>query len=227
MEIGREIAQLHRAANLFGSSAFQVSSSHNILNTLGVYPEFRYLSEFYSEYRKAFANSQNEPINAPGARSRDLPFIGENVLKNGTAKFMWVFEGSLSRLERLSITVLSHLWLTENPTVIGAFCGFNGWWTERNYLNVRNRLRLSVAIGRDSYVVDAIRFSQQNRNDDLIDREIRLLNPKIVICVGDKARKTVGMRYRAEDTKYHHVRFPKYHSDDTIYDELSDILSQF
>ncbi len=222
----QELAKLHRDSRLFSSATFQVSDRENILCRLKEFEEYDYLSQFYSEYQEHFVDSSNEAVNRREARSRDLPFIGNNVLKSGRAKFFFVFEGSLQAINKLSITVLSHLWLSIDPDTIKAFCGSDGWWTERNYYNVKDRLRMSSKIAADSYVIDGTRFANDEESTKLVYKEMELLKPKLVVCIGGRARNIVEMRYLDQDTKFHHVKFPKYHSDNSIYDQLSKILDK-
>jgi hypothetical protein len=165
-------------------------------------------------------------VNNEQARSRDLPFIGENVLKSGNSKYFFLFEGSLAK-DKLSISVFSHLWITNNETIINEFCGKNGWWKKSDYLSIKTKLNITKEIAINSYVTDAIRFNEKNQNTNLIYEEIELFKPKLVICVGSKARDIVGMRYLKGDIKFHHVKFPKYHKETKEYDELKQIMNEF
>lgn len=64
------------------------------------------------------------------------------------------------------------------------------------------------------------------KNRNLICEEIKLFKPKLVVCVGTKARNLVGIRYYDFPVQFHYVRFPKYHNDNNIYKELNEILEK-
>lgn len=226
MDISNKLAKLHNDFNLFSKDDF-LKKQGNIINSLEEYPEFSYLYEFYKIYGPNFTNKTSIQISTPEARNRDLPFIGKNVIENKRADFIFYFEGSLSHESKLSITVLSHLWLTDNDDIINKFCGKNLWWTIGNFNNIRKKLNFSKKVIENSYITDAIRFNkakQSDYNTILAYEEIRLLNPKLVVCIGTKAKDTIGMKYIDSNTKFHYIKFPKYHNDTDIYTELNVIL---
>jgi len=233
MLLAKNLAELHSFYGVYSSEALH-SKSGNILNELYKYEEFDYLNNFYNHYIKSYDDTITLEINDKRARSKDLFFIGENVIKTAYSKFFFVFEGSLSPTEKLSITVLSHLWLTGNDELIKEFCGKDKWWTLSNYLNAKEKLNITKEFADDSYVTDAIRIGSNEAagatkemhklNQELIYAEIILLKPKLVICVGKTAQDILGMRYLNQDTKFHAVKFPKYHNETGGYKELLTIM---
>ena len=225
MEISTQLAKLHDDFSLFSKDDFLITTG-NIINSLKMFDEFSYLYNFYKIYGSNFLNKIPTSVNVKEAKNRDLPFIGKNVISNQRADFIFYFEGSLSKEDKLSITVLSHLWLTFDEKVINTFCGKNLWWTVANFKNIRDRLNLSKKVISNSYITDAIRFdrSQNEKNTKLAYEEILLLKPKLVICIGTKAKETIGMKFLVQNTKFHYIKFPKYHNDTNIYKELNKIL---
>lgn len=128
--------------------------------------------------------------------------------------------------DKISITLLSHLWLTEDEAIINKFLGKTKWWTKANFSKIKKSLRIDREIVERSYISDSVRFEKDETNMKLIRKEIKLFKPKLVVCVGNKARDLVGMRYYDFPTKFHYVRFPKYHKDNYIYEELNEILEK-
>jgi len=139
---------------------------------------------------------------------------------------MFYFEGSRQDKNKISITVLSHLWLTDDETIIDKFCGENKWWTKANFLNIKNRLAVDKKIIERSYITDAIRFDSDDKNKEIIKKEIDFFKPKLVVCIGNKARDLVGMRFYDFPVQFHYVKFPKYHSNNNIYLELNEIFKK-
>ena len=218
-----QLGILHNKYKLFSTDDFNIVPEKNIINILSDFP---WLQEYYEYYQTQFDNTIPNNPNQKEARSKDLPFLGKEVLASGKADFIILFEGSLSEGDRLSISVLCHLWLTEEESIINKYCGKGKWWTHNNYLNVKNRLNINNEIINRSYITDAIRFGNKEDNKNLIWEEIELFKPKLVICIGNKAKDLVGMRHHDLPTKFHYVKFPKYHNDDTMYEELNKILDK-
>lgn len=240
MTLEESISTLHSQFQLFSSHDFDGDLS--ILKVLSTLPEFAYLVEFYQVYKDYFGVEKNNQINSKYSKNRDLPFIGKSALEKQEVKFIFYFEGSLSKEEKLSITVLSHLWQTNNDNIINMFCGEEKWrqekwWHVNNYNFVKNTLNISNEVTQNSFITDSVRFSDMNGNSDdeknksLIIQEILLLKPKLVICVGTKARDLVGMKYYNQDTKFHFVPFPsfqyrsKVEGYKSMYKELNSILN--
>lgn len=226
MGITSSLAKLHSRFCLFSKNDLYKEEG-NIIDRVKQFDKYSYLSNFYENYKADFSNDVTYSINSKVARTRDLPFIGENVINKQKAEFIFYFEGSLSEINKLSITVLSHLWLTNDQNIIKAFCGKNLWWTHANFSNIKNRLNLSEKVISNSYITDSIRFNKNDseKNKELAYEEILLLNPQVVICVGTKARDTIGMRYLPQNTKFHFVKYPKYHCENEIYTHLNQILN--
>ena len=273
MSLAQQLAKLHSASKVYLSDWFYVKhepkDENNILNSLQKHPAFNYLHNFYEDYAKNYL-SDIVPIkftDNPKARSKDLFFIGENVIKTGKAKFFFVCEGSLSESgkddnkeniaksskkkdAKLSITVLANLWLLDNSEAskdkgtIDCFC--KTWWPGGGYKNMRKKIEIDKDIAVNSYVTDAVRLQIKSKegvtdpdrikkikeineaneqvNRKLLYQEIEMLQPELVICVGNTAKDIVGMKYLKQNTKFHAVIFPRYHKKEDCYTELSDIL---
>lgn len=218
------LSEIHNKFGLFSQSVFeQVKKENNIIEYLD---DFSYLRIFYENYIDKFDKNSTNKIDRAEAINIDLPLIGEKSIYNEQVDFVFYFEGSRQEKNKISITVLSHLWLTEDEAIINKFCGKTKWWTKANYLNIKNRLAIDNRIIERSYVSDAVRFENDEKNKNLIYEEIKFFKPKLVVCVGTKARDLVGMRYYDFPVKFHYVKFPKYHSDNDIYMELNKILEK-
>lgn len=144
----------------------------------------------------------------------------------GEADFIFYFEGSLANTNKLSITVLAHLWLTEDEAIINKFIGKDKWWTLSNYQNIKTKLKILETHVHKSYITDAKRFKNNDKCSELIISEINLLKPKFVISIGHTAKNLVGMNYYDLPTKFHFVKFPKYHNDMSIYKDLNSIMNK-
>ncbi|MDI6832692.1 MAG: hypothetical protein QMD02_02440 [Bacteroidales bacterium] len=218
------LGAIHNESDLFSKTVFdQVKKENNIIEYLDDFP---YLRIFYNKYIEQFDENNPNKIDRAEAINIDLPFIGEKAIYNEQIDFMFYFEGSRQDKDKISITLLSHLWLTEDDAIINKFLGKTKWWTKANFFNIKNRLDIDSEILERSYISDSVRFEKDETNMKLIREEIKLFKPKLVVCVGTKARDLVGMRYYDFPTKFHYVRFPKYHKDNYIYEELNEILEK-
>lgn len=125
-KLAQRLALLHSEFGVYDSiAAFNElknykENPYNILNLCKRFDSLKVFTNFYEEYFKHYdsqlRNSSEKQIslNTKQTRGIDLPFLGDKVIKSGKAKFMFVFEGSLSVNEgdkaKLSITVLSNFW---------------------------------------------------------------------------------------------------------------------
>ncbi len=159
MLLPEKLAQLHSDYGVYSYKALQ-SDKGNILTTLKEFSVFNYLSSFYKGYIEFYAQSEVILTNDERARSKDLFFIGNEVVKTNQAKLFFVFEGSLSDSEKLSITVLAHLWLQNQDDIIDKFCGKHNWWTKPNYKDVKDKLKIIPEFAQNAYVTDAIRVEK-------------------------------------------------------------------
>ena len=220
-QIAEKLAKIHGEFGIFDTASFSVDDSKNIILHLSGIPELAYLHQFYLDYKSALETGFRErqgqvrqPLRIKVARSVDLPFIGESVIQTGHAKYLFVFEGSLSPTEKLSVNVLACLWPLEGTAgplqrIVRAF------WPSRYDLIVEC-LGIKREIAKHSYVVDAVRIGMQDgekpdreRNRELLKEEIGLLNPKLVVLVGKKADKTIGEEAQEEEGRdYFAVPFP-------------------
>lgn len=202
------LARLHAHFHIFPVARFDATGEQNIIRRLSAIGELSYLCEFYDEYESEYRRAgvgEAEPL-AGIARSTDLPFIGEEAIAIGHARFMFVFLGSLSEHTRLSTTVLSCLWPVESFRPIQSlFCMF--WPT--TYFNIVSGLGMTVAIAKNAYVVHAVRTHKMRDNRDLLRGEIDLLTPELVVLVGGGATRIIGSKaLRAEPDRYFPVNFP-------------------
>jgi hypothetical protein len=141
-----------------------------------------------------------------------LPYIGEDVIESESSKYMFVFEGSLSQSDRLSITVLSCLWPLANFQPIQPI--FQMFWSSP-YFYIVECLGITPNIARNSYVVDAGRIGTESgrqdrpKNRELLEREIELLKPELVVLVGETAADTIGNKtQRKNESLYFKVPCP-------------------
>lgn len=265
IELAHELASLHYKFGIYDSiPKFDELRNHencNILNFCKEFESLKFFNKFFDNYFKhydslpsRFTSEIRNSINTKQARGVDFPFIGENVITTGKAKFMFVFEGSLSNNSedskkdnaKLSITVLSNFWHLEDRDEIKALFKKQkdskvNFWNESNFLKVKSQLHLNQDIVKNCFVTDAVRIAEEDdktkidieKNRDLIWKEIGLIEPSLVICVGGKAKEIVGMQYSDLDTKFHHIPFPTYRKsakknidDKVLYDKLPEIYDK-
>lgn len=237
--LAKSIASLHAEYNLLPLRLFDVPAELNIIARISDIKELEYLHRFYENYETEYRKAEVGPVQPllGVARSVDLPFVGECVLRSSKARYLFVFEGALSPPARLSNTVLSCLWPLEGfRQVQGIFGTF--WPT--TYFNIVENLGISVEIARRSYVVDGVRIGNPNGNPDirlnrdLLAKEVELLDPKLVILVGRKAASIVGnAAIEADPERYFRVPFPsnrrarsRVEADKPKFKELRDLLSK-
>lgn len=149
------LAQIHAQFGIYDSKMFSVPDSQNIIYRISSIPELTYLHQFYVDYQREYLTELQK---CPGqstalkltnvSRSVDLPFIGETAIATGRAKYMFVFEGSLSPAGRLCVTVLSCLWpLTSLQPLQDIFRTF--WPSTYDY--IVDCLGINVEIAKWSY----------------------------------------------------------------------------
>jgi hypothetical protein len=221
----RKLASIHAQSGIYDEDKLNCIFQNNIINRISGIPELNYLNSFYLEYFKiyrsiAFGHKRNpsDRFLTGVARSMDLPFLGSSVVKNGRAKYMVVFEGSLQKKELLSMTVLSCFWVLGKATLPEDILDiFNAFWPRRRhaYQYIKNSLGITPVIAQEAYVVDAIRIGSQNgtpnkeKNRELLQSEIELFKPQIVVLVGNTASNVIGKGVEeTEPQKYIKVPFP-------------------
>jgi len=216
------LAQIHAEFGIYDSAMFSVPDSNDIVHRISSIPELAHLHQFYVDYRREYITElQNRPdqrsaLRLTGiARSVDLPFIGDAVVETGQAKYLVIFEGSLSRSDHLSITVLSCLWLLDQHTISRDI--FQSFWGGRRhaYDYIHKCLGMNAGIARHCYITDAVRIGKPNgkqdrlQNRQLLKREIELLSPELVVLVGKSAADTIGNEDQREHSSlYCRVPFP-------------------
>lgn len=207
-----ELAMLHAEFNLFSQEDF--TNRENIIKTLKKYPQnFEKLIGFYDNYSQFFRAERSQLPSKKCANNRDLPFIGDSAIEFQKVEFVFYFEGSKQdnkeqNNKKIGLTVLANLWLTENKELLNDFLEKEKWWKTKNYEYIKKTLNIEPEIIKHSYITDAVRFDDEKSNKALIEKEIMLLRPKLVICIGNAAKELVGMKYYEQDTKFHAIPFP-------------------
>lgn len=229
-----KLAKIHNESNLFSVDDFKRTKENNIIHLIrkNTNPQLEYLKEFYSTYQRYFNQLERNAANKVYARNTDLPFVGKKVLQNKKAKFIFYFEGSLSEKKRLSITVLAHLWLIPDEKIESMYFGKNGFWKKPNYLFTKQKMNLTRTVIENSYIADAVRLRNKSDNKTLIDKEIKLLNPEVVICVGKKSKNLVGMEHPYFRALFTDILFPGFRNRTKIinykgYQHLNKTLAKF
>jgi len=181
------------------------------------------LSNFYNKYKEEYLNivqpQQDQSSSEP--RSIDLPFIGETVCKNKKAKYFFIFQGTLQKPDRLSVTVLSCLWGI-NSSEIDLFQTF--WLSTYHYI-VR-LFDLNSQIAKQSYVVDAKRTKN------------RLSVPICFLCLhsciqnGENNYRSLLEALKNQDINYAYLQLdflntknPSFHYKDTTIEFLKNAIN--
>jgi hypothetical protein len=217
----KQLAAIHAEFGVYPNGFFAIPDSCNIVSRLSTIPELDYLYQFYYDYRLAY-ESESQKFKVASSSTKvtkvsrwiDLPYVGENSVIRGRAKYFFIFEGSLQKSDHLSITVLSCLWPLENPELYkDIFKTF--WQRPAAYKYIVDRLGINKNIAKNSYVTDAVRVVTKDKKSDilknraLLEREINLLSPEHVILVGGTAKKIIGEKELSEcSSQYFHVPFP-------------------
>ena len=219
--IARTLAEIHSKFGIFDIPMLNADKSRNIIDQISGIPSLAYLHQFYIDYKEAltteFGKSPCEVVisrRTDVSRSVDLPFIGESVVQTGHAKCFFVFEGSLAQKEFLSVTVLACLWPLEATP--GPLHGIVRKFWPSPYDYIVECLGIKSEIAKHSYVVDAVRIAVQGgkkpdrkQNRLLLEQEINLLKPRLLVLVGRIAEETIGNKAReAERGRYFAVPFP-------------------
>jgi len=204
----RKLAKLHAEYGLYNLKLLAAESSRNIVDQLSNYPRSSYLVNYYETFIKIYKNEIKYLNKIPlskyktkATRSIDLPFVGSNVIKREKAEYFFIFEGSLSHSDRLSVVVLSCLWPIQNlikyKKIIELFWPGKG---QSSYNYIIKCLGINPKIAKKAYVTDAIRIADANekpdrrKNRELLEKEIRLFDPKYVIPVGVNAKHILGVK---------------------------------
>jgi len=219
MNLPKILAQIHAEFGIYDSETFNVSTSRNIIYRISSIPELANLHQFYVDYQREYLTELQRRPNqhftskvTNVSKSVDLPFIGDAIIETGQAKYLFVFEGSLSPSEYLTVTVHSCLWpLDQHAIPLGIQSIFG---KHRHLYDYRNKcLGINPSIARHSYVTDAVRIGKPNgqpdhpQNRQLLKREIEQLNPELVVLVGGTAAGTIGDEAES-NTLYFKVPFP-------------------
>jgi len=213
------LAQIHAEFGIYDSETFNVSTSQNIIHRISSIPKLANLYQFYTDYQREYLTElQRRPAQyftqkvTNVSKSVDLPFVGDAVIETGQAKYLFVFEGSLSPAEYLTVTLHSCFWPLDQdtiPTSIHSFMGRGKHLYRYRY----ECLSINPSIAKHSYVTDAVRIGKTNGKPDfpqnrlLLKREIEQLKPELVVLVGGTAAGTIGDEAESS-TLYFKVPFP-------------------
>jgi hypothetical protein len=210
------LAELHSRYQVYAESQVNGDVEPNIIQDLRTIEGLEYMAAFYDEYVQTYLESSNfdsSPFLKGAARSTDLPFIGRRVCESGHAKYMFVFEGSLQETTCLSMTVLSCFWIfTDIEPLQGTMTKY--WRRLKRYQRIIDDLGITPAIAEQSYVVDAFRIPNHRgtrdtkQNRALLQEEIRVLDPEIIVLVGNTAKDVAATLVVGESSRFHHVPFP-------------------
>lgn len=240
MSILEELASVHSE---FGLYPRLLSDRHfmpedNIVERLRGIAAGRPIASVYREYITHYRTHAKggQPLNvfAAGgvAKNVDLFSIGDSVLDNGQACLMFVFLGSLSDHEKLSVNVLSCLWALdcfntrvdrlESRSLKLMTPEFQeiarDFWppTGNRFTAVMNSLRITPDVARRSFVVDAVRVPYREGESsgdidskacqELLEREVDILRPRFIIAVGGVAHNY--LMNAVPGRSVFHVRFP-------------------
>ncbi len=217
-----QLAQLHAEFGIYQKDAFNLPDSQNIISRISSIPELECLHQFYLEYQKAYkaqlqkrSKKKNATKITSTSRSIELPFVGESVIQLGHAKYMFVFQGALQEQQFLSVTVLSCLWPLGDSYVQNDI--FQVFWPGRKniYERIVKSLGITPAVANCAYVVNALRIETEDKisdlhqNRDILQREITLLDPELVVLLGGAASRTIGHNAQKEHKGlYRSVPFP-------------------
>lgn len=215
MLLAEELAKNHSQFGIYSSTI----RGQNILDDLRDLqtPELDYLLDFYASYFNAYKppsmNSGNLS-NAVLAKNTDLFFIGQEALSS-SAKFMFVFEGSLQDPKKLSITVLACFWLLNDSSLSQQHKNvLKQYWSLCRYKDVKDKLGINADIAKNSYVVDMVRVGNRQDKPDLgrsrevLKMDFYSIRPKHVISVGIRTRDFI--KDAIPDECIRTVYFPSY-----------------
>lgn len=227
------IAELHAENKIYPEDLLRKNANHHIIKYLERYAETNYLAEIYhnylSNYRLNLIDTgirpeENTRMSGKIARSVDLPFIGKRVVDKNKPTFMIIFNGSLQKEKKLSVTVLSCFWLFEN-----AFnrheAMIKDYWNERSFKLMIDNLKITPKIAQHSYIVDAFRISNgaktdtganRERNQKLLIREAEIIKPDFVLQVGTTTSDIVRDSLKEKGFIVDFVNFPSIQNESEI-----------
>lgn len=198
-----DLARLHKGI-------YPKTSNRNFIDNLKGINSLSYLTSFYDAYLDSYEANLTDSfsfheLKTSIARTKDLFFIGDQVINSKKTKYMFIFEGSLQKQPELTVTVEAWRWILNKENDEYRFLKP---WRRGEYISEKFCMKAEVA--KNSYVVDAVRFGKlaENAKDvitgkskelpdidkcrELLHKEIELLNPEFIIPVGNNARKILG-----------------------------------
>jgi hypothetical protein len=216
--LAERLAKIHAKYGIYSESQINAGVEENILDYFEGIAELNYLKEYYKRYLSHYEKEMNgvwrnnKFIDDNLSRSTDLPFIGTEVLEKGKANYFFIFKGSLQKPEKLSMTVLSCLWLFKDITphikILNQF-----WPKTQNYHPLVSNLGITPQVARKSYVTDFARVANVNgrrdtrKSKEVLLAEIELVKPEIVVLVGAEPRDAFFKEIIDTPERYIHVPF--------------------
>ena len=216
--LAEHLAKIHAKYGIYSETQINGDVDENILDYFEGKAELNYLKEYYKGYLAHYEKEQkggwsnNTFTDDNLSRSTDLPFIGTEVLEKGKANYFFIFKGSLQKPEKLSMTVLSCLWLYKDITphikILNQF-----WPRTQNYHPLVANLGITPQVARNSYVTDFARVANVNgrrdtrKSKEVLLAEIELLKPEIVVLVGAEPRDAFFKEINDTPERYIHVPF--------------------
>jgi hypothetical protein len=190
----------------------------NIVDCFNDIPDLNYLADFYNKYFNCYNGLSNGDWKNHSfkddniSRSTDFPFIGNKVVANNKAKYFFIFKGSLQKPEKLSMTVLSCLWIFKDLLPYNYL--INRFWPgTQNFHPLISNLGITPEIANQSYVTDFARIANPNGRRDakksksVLLEEMNLLNPELVVLVGAEPRDAFYNEILEMPERYIHVPF--------------------
>jgi len=213
--LATQLGDIHARYRIFDKESFELPVALNIIHKVAGIEELQYLVKFWKSYGNSFTNVGRAPNVTSVSKSIDLPYIGENVLATGRAKYLFVFEGGTSEPTRLSCTMLACLWpLNQEHASTRYGHLFDTFWARQGrarYSYSHAKFGINHQIAKNAYAIDSVRISNGNRNPDwiingnILRDEIALLNPDLVVLAGGKAHRAFAeskVTNRAERVPY-------------------------
>jgi hypothetical protein len=219
------LAELHAEYNIYPEHFMRKNTNHRIIHYLERFPETKYLAEIYQDYLSKYHSNlitlginpeDKAKMSGKIARSVDLPFIGKNVLDKNKPTFMIIFNGSLQKEKKLSVTVLSCFWLFENAFIKHESM-VKEYWKEKPFTLMLNSLKITPKMAQHAYIVDAFRISngvetvtKANKEDNqrLLIREAELIKPDLILQVGTTTSNIVRDSLKENGFNVDFVNFP-------------------
>ena len=128
----------------------------NINYRISSIPELAYLDQFYIDYQCEYLTElqkrpdlHSTPKLTDVSTTVDFPFLGEDVIEGGQAKYMFVFQGSLARPELLAAPcslAFGHSTSVDSPVTSSSSFGLGGGTRMITFIDVCAQIHLLPVI---------------------------------------------------------------------------------